>query len=81
MVRIFHKKMTMPTKESMIAQMNEVGSVGALYRYPVKSMMGEELNATLFGNKGVVGDRLFALSDPETGKIASASALSPKMMA
>ena len=52
--------------------MNEVGSVGALYRYPVKSMMGEELNATLFGSKGVVGDRLFALSDPETGKIASA---------
>jgi len=56
----------------MIAEMNKVGSVGALYRYPVKSMMGEELNATIFGSKGVVGDRLFALSDPETGKIASA---------
>jgi uncharacterized protein YcbX len=56
----------------MIAQMNGVGSVGALYRYPVKSMMGEELNSTIFGSKGVVGDRLFALSDPETGKIASA---------
>jgi uncharacterized protein YcbX len=52
--------------------MNTVGSVGALYRYPVKSMMGEELNATIFGSKGVIGDRLFALSDPATGKIASA---------
>jgi uncharacterized protein YcbX len=35
-------------------------------------MMGEELNATLFGSKGMLGDRLFALSDPATGKIASA---------
>ncbi len=52
--------------------MNNVGSIGALYRYPVKSMMGEELNATIFGTKGVLGDRLFALSDPATGKIASA---------
>lgn len=52
--------------------MNSVGSVGALYRYPVKSMMGEELNSSMFGPKGVIGDRLFALSDPATGKIASA---------
>jgi uncharacterized protein YcbX len=56
----------------MIAQLTKVGSVGALYRYPVKSMMGEELNSAIFGSKGVVGDRLFALSDPATGKIASA---------
>jgi uncharacterized protein YcbX len=56
----------------MIAQANEVGSVGTLYRYPVKSMMGEELNAVSVGSKGIVGDRLFALSDPATGKIASA---------
>ncbi len=56
----------------MLAQTVKVGSVGALYRFPVKSMMGEELNAVSVGSKGVVGDRLFALSDPETGKIASA---------
>jgi len=56
----------------MIATATEVGTVGALYRYPVKSMMGEELNAVVVGAKGIVGDRLFALSDPETGKIASA---------
>ncbi len=56
----------------MIAQENAVGTVGTLYRYPVKSMMGEELNAVMVGPKGIVGDRLFALSDPTTGKIASA---------
>ncbi len=56
----------------MIAQENAVGSVGTLYRYPVKSMMGEELNAAMVGPKGIVGDRLFALSDPTTGKVASA---------
>ena len=52
--------------------MTEVGSVGGLFRYPIKSMMGEELNASMVGAKGLVGDRLFALSDPATGKIASA---------
>ncbi|HEX4138969.1 MAG TPA: MOSC domain-containing protein [Candidatus Methylacidiphilales bacterium] len=56
----------------MLAEALNVGSVGALYRFPVKSMMGEELNAVSIGSKGVVGDRLFALSDPATGKIASA---------
>jgi uncharacterized protein YcbX len=56
----------------MLAQITEVGTVGTLYRYPIKSMMGEELNATMVGPKGLVGDRLFALSDPTTGKVASA---------
>jgi uncharacterized protein YcbX len=50
----------------------KAGSIAALHRYPVKSMMGEELNATRIGTKGVLGDRTFALADPETGKIASA---------
>jgi uncharacterized protein len=53
-------------------QTMKVGSVAALHRYPVKSMMGEELNATLVQSKGLYGDRSFALSDPTTGKIASA---------
>jgi uncharacterized protein YcbX len=56
----------------MPAQAVKVGTVGALYRFPVKSMMGEELNAVSVGARGIVGDRLFALSDPATGKIASA---------
>jgi uncharacterized protein YcbX len=50
----------------------KIGAVASLYRYPVKSMMGEELNATRIGAKGFQGDRVFALADAETGKIASA---------
>ena len=47
-------------------------SVVALWRYPVKSMQGEELNATGVTARGVVGDRQFALRDRETGKIVGA---------
>jgi uncharacterized protein YcbX len=50
----------------------EVGFIASLHRYPVKSMLGEELNATMIGSKGLLGDRLFAISDTATGKIASA---------
>ena len=49
-----------------------IGTVAALHRYPVKSMLGEELNVTRVGAKGFQGDRVFALADVETGKIASA---------
>ena len=50
----------------------EGGSVVALWRYPVKSMMGEELNATEVTERGLVGDRQFAVVDPSTGKVAGA---------
>jgi uncharacterized protein YcbX len=50
----------------------KIGSIASLHRYPVKSMMGEELDATRIGAKGLQGDRAFALLDPATGKIASA---------
>ena len=48
------------------------GRVVAIWRYPVKSMMGEELNATEVTERGVLGDRAYALVDAETGKVASA---------
>ena len=44
----------------------------SLWRYPVKSMMGEELNAVAVTERGVLGDRAFALVDAENGKIVSA---------
>jgi uncharacterized protein len=50
----------------------QIGVIAAIHRYPVKSMMGEELNATRIGMKGVFGDRVFSIVDPATGKIASA---------
>jgi len=49
-----------------------VGSIVSLWRYPVKSMMGEELNAVEVAERGLVGDRAYALLDAETGKVASA---------
>jgi uncharacterized protein len=49
-----------------------VGSVVSLWRYPVKSMMGEELNASEVTQGGLVGDRHYALVDQSDRKIASA---------
>jgi hypothetical protein len=50
----------------------DVGSVGSLWRYPIKSMMGEELNAIAVTERGLLGDRAYALIDSSTGKVASA---------
>lgn len=50
----------------------ELGSVVALWRYPVKSMMGEDLNAADVTERGLLGDRTYALVDPSNGKVASA---------
>jgi uncharacterized protein len=50
----------------------EGDSVVALWRYPVKSMMGEELNATEVTDRGLLGDRAFAVVDASTGKVAGA---------
>ena len=49
-----------------------VGSVASIHRYPVKSMAGERLDVAHVGPGGVIGDRVMALRDVETGQIASA---------
>jgi len=51
---------------------NALGSVVSLWRYPVKSMMGEELNATDVTERGLFGDRAYAIIDSSDGKVASA---------
>jgi uncharacterized protein YcbX len=48
--------------------MSIVGTVESLWRYPVKSMRGEELDEMFAGYAGVYGDRVFAFT----------SSLSPK---
>jgi len=48
------------------------GTVVSLWRYPVKSMLGEELNSSYVTERGLVGDRAYALIDQKTGKVASA---------
>src|SRR5947207_4477808 len=49
-----------------------VGTVAALWRYPVKSMMGEELNSCDITDRGLLGDRQFAIVDRATGKVGGA---------
>ena len=46
--------------------------VGTLYRYPVKSMLGEAVAAIVVDEQGVENDRRLALIDQETGRVASA---------
>jgi len=50
----------------------ELGSVVSLWRYPVKSMMGEELNGAEVTERGLLGDRAYALLDSSTAKVVSA---------
>ncbi|GAB6140388.1 MOSC domain-containing protein [Methylosoma difficile] len=47
-------------------------TIATLWRYPVKSMMGEELNASEITINGVLGDRVFACIDNENGNVVSA---------
>jgi uncharacterized protein YcbX len=51
---------------------NLSASVVSILRYPVKSMMGEELSVAEVSETGFRGDRAYALIDNATGKIASA---------
>ncbi len=48
------------------------GGVDSLWRYPVKSMGGEQLAAVALTARGLTGDRAYALIDRVTGKVASA---------
>ena len=50
----------------------QAGAVAALWRYPVKSMMGEELNSSRVTGRGLLGDRHFAVVDRATGKVGGA---------
>jgi uncharacterized protein len=53
-------------------QRRKVGTVKALWRFPVKSMLGEQLDELHINSRGVVGDRAWALRDLENRRIASA---------
>jgi uncharacterized protein len=49
-----------------------VGTVAALRRYPVKSMLGEDVAELVLAAGGVMGDRALALLDAATGRVATA---------
>lgn len=48
--------------------MELIGTVESLWRYPVKSMRGEELQEAFVGFSGVYGDRLYAFRNSEAPK-------------
>jgi uncharacterized protein len=56
----------------VIKAQTDTGKVVSIWRYPVKSMLGEELNSSCITERGLIGDRTYALIDEETGKVASA---------
>ena len=52
-----------------------VGTIEALWRFPVKSFRGEKLDQVEFDKQAVLGDRAYALIDKETGKVVSAKSV------
>jgi MOSC domain-containing protein len=54
------------------ASKKAVGSVRSLWRYPVKSMRGEELDSVTVTERGLRGDRSYAVIDEITEKVGSA---------
>jgi uncharacterized protein YcbX len=49
-----------------------LGSVAGLRRYPVKSMLGEQLTEAEVTERGLAGDRAYALVNHSDGKVATA---------
>ncbi len=52
-----------------------VGAVAGLWRFPVKSMLGEQLETVALTGRGLLGDRAYALIDVNSGKVASAKSV------
>jgi len=52
-----------------------LGTVGQLWRYPVKSMAGERLERVAFSRRGIAGDRGWALFDETRQGITNAKRL------
>jgi uncharacterized protein len=50
-------------------------TISSLWRYPVKSMAGEELDAVDVTASGLRGDRAYALMDTANGKVGSAKSV------
>lgn len=49
----------------------KIGAVGALFRYPVKSMLGEKVEEIILTTEGTLGDRAWAVRET-SGRIATA---------
>ena len=51
---------------------SEAGTIKTLWRYPVKSMAGIELEEALITRDGILGDRVYAIIDSASGRVGSA---------
>lgn len=61
--------------------MDAVGTVAQLWRYPVKSMQGEQVDRLDLAPGGAVGDRELAVVDPAAAKVLSAKRWPALLMA
>jgi uncharacterized protein YcbX len=61
--------------------MTTVGTVAELWRFPVKSMQGERLESARIDDRGIEGDRRWALIDLATGKLMTAKRWSKLLLA
>jgi uncharacterized protein YcbX len=50
-------------------------AIAGLWRFPVKSMRGEQLEEAEVTERGILGDRTYALIDTDTGKVVSAKSV------
>jgi len=57
-----------------VANSYQVGIVGSLWRFPLKSTRGERLTEALLTERGVLGDRQWALRELKYGGVMSARA-------
>jgi hypothetical protein len=55
----------------------DVNTIAALWRFPVKSMRGAPIDSVEVASDGIVGDRAYALIDAQTNKVLSAK--TPKL--
>lgn len=53
-----------------------VGTIAHLWRFPVKSMQGERIDAATITERGIAGDRAYALIETDSGKVVSAKSVS-----
>ena len=58
-----------------MASSEVVGSLAGLWRFPVKSMSREQLEQAELTERGLLGERAFALIDMDTGKVVSAKSV------
>ena len=55
------------------------GTIGEIWRYPVKSMIGERVASSALGKGGIPGDRAWAVRDEKVGAIRGAKKI-PALM-